>query len=163
MAYPKGNFYGGDTLANYKLVNCSTADIDITGGTIDEVDITGGTIDEADITGGTVSGVDITDSTISGTAIKGSAFKTIIVDCTDDYALTDAQKDATYIIISPAGTSKVLTLGMIAGQRLTITNSGENSVTVKNLITDTGVVVTTAKTADFIVTTGEIIKLTADV
>lgn len=176
MAYPKGSFYhenGVQIIDGVEIKNSTTADIEITGGTIDEVDITGGTIDGADIsngtiddatiTGGTIDGADITTGSIVGTSITGAAFKEITVDCTDDYALLAAQKDATVIIISAAGTSKVLTLGMTAGQRVTITNAGANSVTVKNLVADTGVTATTVKTADFLITSGEIIKLTADV
>jgi hypothetical protein len=155
MAYNKGHFYSGDTLDGYKLVDCV-----VTG-----VDLTGGTIDESAITGGTIDGADITDGTISGTvgSISGTAYNVVSVDCTDDYALVTAQKIATVINISAAGTSKVLTLGMTNGQRVIISNAGTNSVTVKNLVADTGVTATTAKTAEFLITSGEIRKITADV
>ena len=105
-----------------------------------------------------IKNVDIIDS-----ALVGAAFKAITVDCTDSYALTGAEQNATVINISKAGTSKVLTLGMAAGQRVVITNATANNVTVKNLTADTGVASTANKTADFLITAGEILKITADV
>jgi hypothetical protein len=163
MAYPKGNFYhdGADQIIDGVTLN----NADIIGGSIDDVDINGGSVNDSDILGASIYNSDITGGTISGAvgSISGTAYKVISVDCTDDYALVTAEKNATAIDISAAGTSKVLTLGMTAGQIVTITNAGVNSVTVKNLVADTGVTATTVKTAMFLVTAGEIIKLTADV
>lgn len=91
--------------------------------------------------------------------VAGAASKAITVNCTDNYALTPEQKNATTITISASGTSKVLTLGMTAGQIVVITNGGANNVTVKNLATDTGVAITAAKTAIYLVTAAEPIKI----
>lgn len=91
--------------------------------------------------------------------VAGAASKAITVNCTNDYALTAEQKNATTITISASGTSKVLTLGMTAGQIVVITNGGANNVTVKNLATDTGVAITAAKTAIYLVTAAEPIKI----
>lgn len=91
--------------------------------------------------------------------VAGAASKAITVNCTDNYALTPEQKNATTITISASGTSKVLTLGMAAGQLVAITNGGANNVTVKNLATDTGVAITAAKTAVYLVTAAEPIKI----
>lgn len=91
--------------------------------------------------------------------ISASAAKAISVNCTNDYALTAAQKNATNITISAAGSSKVLTLGMAAGQLITVINGGDNNVTVKNAAADTGVTATAAKTSIIIVTATEPIKI----
>jgi hypothetical protein len=91
--------------------------------------------------------------------VAGAASKAITVNCTNNYALTPEQKNATAITISASGTSKVLTLGMTAGQIVVITNGGANNVTVKNLATDTGVAITAAKTAIYLVTASEPIKI----
>lgn len=95
--------------------------------------------------------------------IIGSVERTSLsVDCSDNVTLSNAQKLVDDIVISASGTSKVLTLGMAVGKLITIKNSGENGVTVKNESGDTGVTATAAKTALFLITSGEILKVTAD-
>ena len=91
--------------------------------------------------------------------VAGAASKAITVNCTDNYALTPEQKNATTITISASGTSKVLTLGMTAGQMVVITNGGANNVTVKNTSDNSGVAITAAKTAVYLVTAAEPIKI----
>lgn len=91
--------------------------------------------------------------------VAGAASKAITVNCTDNYALTPEQKNATTITISASGTSKVLTLGMAAGQLVAITNGGANNVTVKNASDNSGVAITAAKTAIYLVTAAEPIKI----
>lgn len=108
----------------------------------------------------TIGGTVAVTGVITPTAVvAGAASKAISVDCTNDYALTSAQKNATTIVISAAGSGKVLTLGMAAGQLVAITNGGANNVTVKNLAADTGVAITAAKTAVYLVTAAEPIKI----
>lgn len=97
------------------------------------------------------------------TVIGGGAAKAISVDCTNSIALATSQKNATLIDITASGSSKVLTLGMTAGQIVAIKNSGANNVTVKNIATDNGVAATAKKTALFLITSGEPVKVTADV
>ena len=123
----------------------------------DDIDVSG----DAAVTGNaTIGGTLAVTGVLTPTAVVvGAASKAISVDCTNSYALTTAQKNATDITISAAGTSKVLTLGMAVGQLVSITNAGANNVTVKNLAADTGVAVTAAKTAIFKVTAAEPIKI----
>lgn len=134
MAYPTGTFYTQDGV-HY----------------IDGVTIKNAVIVEPEIQYPT-----------EGTAIDGVAFKGVSVDCTNSYALTDAQKNATVIVISASGSSKTLTLGMADYQQILISNKGTESVTVKNDADDTGVAATTAKVAHFAVIGGKVIKTTAD-
>lgn len=69
------------------------------------------------------------------------------VAMTDSIALTDDQKDV-FIAFSCSAASKVLTLGLDAGQHAIITNTGaSNAVTVKNIAGDTGVSVAAGKVA----------------
>jgi len=125
------------------------------------------------------NGIETTDLVITGTTNSGtltvtgaatvskitSAFvnNVISVDCTDNVTLNTAQKLAGVIIISASGTSKTLILGMDVGRIVVIKNAGSNSVTVKNVTGDTGVTATTVKTAVFLTTSGEPLKITADV
>lgn len=95
--------------------------------------------------------------------ILGTVFKAIAVSCINNYTLTNNEQDATYISINVAEASKTLTLNMQAGQRITITNFSEENVTVKNNSICVGAVSTAEKTAEFIVTSDKIIKLTSDV
>ena len=69
------------------------------------------------------------------------------VSMTDSIALTDEQKDI-FIDFTCSAASKVLTLGLDAGQHAIITNvGGTNAVTVKNIAGDTGVSVAAGKVA----------------
>lgn len=134
MAYPKGTFYTSDG-KNY----------------IDNVTILNAEIVEPEV-----------QYPEDGTTINGVAYKAISVNCTNNYTLTDAQKNATVIVISASGSSKTLTLGMSNGQQILIVNSGENNVTIKNDAEDTGVEATKVKAAYFAVIGGAVIKTTAD-
>lgn len=110
-----------------------------------------------------ISGVVLANASTKASGISGSAFKTITVDCTLDVALGDKERDATYIIISKAGTSKTLVLNMEIGQRITITNLGDNDIDVKGIAGDTCAVATSKKTAEFIAISGKVVKLTSNV
>ena len=69
------------------------------------------------------------------------------IEMEDDTVLTDEQKDL-FIAFSCSAASKVLTLGLDAGQHAIITNTGgSNAVTVKNIAGDTGVSVAAGKVA----------------
>lgn len=69
------------------------------------------------------------------------------IEMEDDTVLTDEQKDL-FIAFSCSAASKVLTLGLDAGQHAILTNTGaSNAVTVKNIAGDTGVSVGAGKVA----------------
>lgn len=103
------------------------------------------------------------DSTIEATKISGAAFQYVQVDCSVDYVLDSNEQKATCINIEESEADKTLTLGMRVGQVVVITNSTKNNVKVKNESLNTGVVSTAEKTAMFLITDDEPIKLTADV
>ena len=99
------------------------------------------------------------DSIALGSLVPVGSAKAISVNCTNSYALSTAEKLATYIAITAAGTSKVLTLGMTSGQTVIVTNGGANNVTLKNASANTGVTLTAGKTSLIIVTAGEPIRV----
>jgi len=69
------------------------------------------------------------------------------VEMSVDTALTDEQKDI-FIDFTCSAASKVLTLGLDAGQHAILTNvGGTNAVTVKNIAGDTGTSVAAGKVA----------------
>ena len=70
-----------------------------------------------------------------------------VVEMTDSVALADEQKDI-FIDFTCSAASKVLTLGLDAGQHAIITNIGaSNAVTVKNIAGDSGTSVAAGKVA----------------
>jgi hypothetical protein len=108
------------------------------------------------IIGGTLA---VAGAITPAVVVAGSSAKTISVDLSANLALTTAQKTATDIILLMPGAGKILTLGMTAGQNVTITNGATNAIKVKNLSGDTGVDITASKTALYLVTAGEPIKI----
>ena len=143
-----------------------TSDLKITG------EVTHSSTEALEVASLTTTGNGVIGGTlaVAGGITAGSVTAPVIntavsVDCTNDVTLSAAQKAASIINISAAGTSKVLILGMDAGRIITITNAGVNNVTVKNVTANTGVVATAAKTAMFLTgaAAAEPIKLTADV
>ena len=108
------------------------------------------------IIGGTLA---VAGAITPAVVVVGGSAKTISVDLSANLALTTAQKTATDIILLMPGSGKILTLGMAAGQNVTITNGATNAIKVKNLSGDTGVDITASKTALYLVTTGEPIKI----
>lgn len=100
------------------------------------------------------------DFTTAGEAYKR---KVAEVNVTNDTTLAATAKHADTIVITVAGTSKALTLGMEAGKVVLILNGGAKSVTIKNKAADTGATATTAKMALFYIHALDVVKLTADV
>lgn len=124
-----------------------TSDIECEGITADSVTVSGA-----------ITAASVTASTISG-AVNRTALS---VNATNDVALTAAQALAADITISAAGTNKSITLNMPAGRLITVTNGGENNVTLKNAAGDTGATATAAKVALFLTTATSVIKVTGD-
>ena len=79
------------------------------------------------------------------------------VDLTNSVVLAG---DADDIVISASGESKTLQLNLSAGRMITVTNNGDEDVTVKNTADDTGVTVADG-TAAVMLTTGTSVKLIA--
>jgi hypothetical protein len=143
-----------------------TSDLLVTRNLKVEGEITHATTEALEVASITTTGNAVVGGTLAVTGVitptalvAGASSKAITVNCTDDYALTPEQKNATTITISASDTSKVLTLGMTAGQIVVITNGGEKDVTVKNVSDNTGVAITASKTAIYLVTAAEPIKI----
>lgn len=101
----------------------------------------------------------ITADLIGGNFVNGIE----TLDLTNDVTLSETSNNI--LIISTSGISKTLTLWRNEGIEITIINNGDNSVTVKNTSSDTGVTATTGKTAKFITlptASGGIAKITTD-
>ena len=77
---------------------------------------------------------------IGGNAALGSLkVGTIALTKSDSYALAEAEKSNVYIGCTMSAASKVLTLGLPAGQLAVVKNTGAaNAFTVKNATDDTG-------------------------
>lgn len=88
---------------------------------------------EANVTG------DVTGSQTG--AILGSA----VIEKADSYALGDADKANLFISLKCTGDGKTFTLGLAAGQVALVYNHGSKSITVKNVVDDTGTTLATTK------------------
>lgn len=108
----------------------------------------------------TANEIDCEELTVNGEAYNR---KVATVDVTNNAALPASDKYADTIVISTAGTDKVLTLGMAEGKIVLILNNGAKSVTVKNKAADTGGTATNAKMALFYIHALDVVKLSADV
>lgn len=71
--------------------------------------------------------------------VKGGLCGAVQLSKSDSYALTAAERAAPYVGCTMSEASKVLTLGLQAGQIALVSNEGTtNAVTVKNVSGDTG-------------------------
>ena len=70
--------------------------------------------------------------------VKGGLCGAVQLSKSDSYALTAAERAAPYVGCTMSEASKVLTLGLQAGQIALVSNEGTTAVTVKNVSGDTG-------------------------
>ena len=92
---------------------------------------------EANVTGnvtGNVAGI-----------LTGGAIGMATIEKAVDYALVTAEKANLVISAKMTAASKVLTLGLAAGQVAFVYNHGTETFTVKNVATDTGTSLATTK------------------
>lgn len=92
---------------------------------------------EANVTGdvtGNVAGI-----------LTGGVIGMATIEKTDSYALSTAEKAKLVISAKMTAGSKVLTLGLAAGQVAFVYNHGTETFTVKNVAADTGTALATNK------------------
>jgi hypothetical protein len=94
------------------------------------------------IGGNTANFTQLQAETIGGNAAVGSLKIGILALSKDDsYALTTEEKNNVFIGCTMSEASKVLTLGLPAGQMVIVKNTGDtNAFTVKNASDDTGII-----------------------
>ena len=87
----------------------------------------------------------VVGTTIVSSKLSGSVISTNTITKADSYSLSASEiaKFVTSITMSDA--SKVLTLGLAAGQTMIVYNAGSETVSVKNVAGDTGTSVATTK------------------
>lgn len=96
----------------------------------------------------------------SDVLINGKKFVNLYeVDVTNDVALTSNENTTHFVKITASGTAKTLTLNEEINQLMFVQNDTSNNVTLKNLTADTGVTITANKTAQVLITSGEILKI----
>ncbi|NCB75116.1 MAG: hypothetical protein EOM51_10295 [Clostridia bacterium] len=86
-----------------------------------------------------------------GITAKDVKFVSSNVDATNDVTASAANNAANVLVVTAAGTSKTITLGMTAPKLVVVTNSGANDVSVKNGA-GTPVVVADGETALLLIT-----------
>ena len=79
--------------------------------------------------------------------VTGGILGGISISKADNYSLSTAEKNSLYIGVTMTAGSKVLTLGLAAGQVAFVRNEGAtNAFTVKNVAGDTGTSLAAKKT-----------------
>lgn len=77
--------------------------------------------------------------------LTGSIISTNTISKAVDYALSAAEIGKLFTSITMTVASKVLTLGLAAGQMMIVYNAGAETLTVKNVSGDTGTSLATTK------------------
>lgn len=81
----------------------------------------------------------------SATGLVGSVISSNTISKAVDYALSATEIAKLFTSITMTVASKVLTLGLAAGQMMIIYNAGAETLTVKNVSGDTGTSLATTK------------------
>ena len=83
--------------------------------------------------------------TIVSSKLSGSVISTNTITKADSYSLSASEIAKFVTSITMSAGSKVLTLGLAAGQTMIVYNAGSETVSVKNVAGDTGTSVATTK------------------
>lgn len=88
---------------------------------------------------------EVIDGTAITGALTGSVISTNTISKAVDYALSTTEIAKLFTSITMTAASKVLTLGLAAGQAMIVYNAGAETLTVKNVAGDTGTSLATTK------------------
>ena len=87
----------------------------------------------------------VTGNANTANSLTGSVISMNTLSKAVDYALVTAEIAKLFTSITMTAASKVLTLGLAAGQAMIVYNAGSETLTVKNVAADTGTSLATTK------------------